>query len=1097
MPTALATPEKDLLILLDNEPLTVETNMEISSYIEKTVAQSPDINNNLQAVLLSLTDRLLATSTELDTFNPLLSSLLNNLRVMTPQTILLVAKAITKNLAAEPNLSHQANVVNLATQLLPILASFMDPTEATKLYDGLIDFNSGYATTVCTLLREIDGGSIVRLTSEQLATALTHFTSSFAKTPPNNAPKLIYQVLLLYSSPDSGNNLTHQALDGITSWFDEHIAITTAPTPEQTFLLTASLSSFVSALRHSRSLGKTILKQITTSDSPTTATLRFERLTPFKIALSCTLASVNSNYKDSSIAAMKELILEEIDFREKSEADHWIAASLTHTPRPPSYLLQTLKSISDTITITANSSAFETVVSTLISLAFSLVDAVKKDGSNKKGRPNTGVSSAAEAGREILSQIFCGVGDDDATTESIRRSIIKTLSQKCTGHAPNALEHSKLLSVLPKQHLFEFTGELVEWLGHLATGGLPPNAATTHLLPVLSSLLQKERQHLDVALVFAKKSLFSADITKRCAGASCLVALLGVSSTGSAEEEVVGYLKRCLTQQHEVRWAVYSAVCQALNDEEMDEAQGQKVAKGMERLIHSQLDRVLEIQELEEVRQARRARAAAGEGGLSQMTQGGGDDDNVVVCPFQFLRVIGSGGEEGMLGESDKASGSPTLASAKRRVDEPLSFLLLAATACVAKLGPDCPLAQDLAMIRQKAADCEVDHYLQWTRDDEENTPTVPGDNSREVATCLVVAGVAEALTVGLDLSTEVGKKQTLAFLHLRAEAIKEGMYLTVPSDDALRKAKKAPEGSMDGSKSKKKKAAEGKGSDSNMLQERAEKAIVDYLRSDFQQLLDGASPNILTLISDSVYSSLMAFGGAMKDENGKKMISSSQLHQRIIMAGDLVATENLTGRMIPAIALKLSPVLLSEFSANVQRKSARTGPKKNGGGSLCGSALTGFLSGLKKMAGEIDGLSMTPVTRVNALFTKAFELSGLTASEGGAEPEEKLQGFLDAFTAPLGGVPQDSQTSRQGGVFVELVSVDAQEEACLICDAVSCAAGLLSNPNTRVRQGARMLNAWQEPNIAFEVRERRDGIVLSFRIVIHSNTTFCRVSSA
>lgn len=177
--------------------------------------------------------------------------------------------------------------------------------------------STGYATTVCTLLREIDGGSIVRLTNEQLATALTHFTSAFAKTPPNNAPKLIYQVLLLYSSPDSGNNLTHQALDGITSWFDEHIAITTAPTPDQTFLLTASLSSFVSALRHSRSLGKTILKQITTSDSPTTATLRFERLTPFKIALSCTLASVNSNYKESSIAAMKELILEEIDFREK------------------------------------------------------------------------------------------------------------------------------------------------------------------------------------------------------------------------------------------------------------------------------------------------------------------------------------------------------------------------------------------------------------------------------------------------------------------------------------------------------------------------------------------------------------------------------------------------------------------------------------------------------------------------------------------------------------------------------------------------------------------------------------------------------------
>ena len=67
-----------------------------------------------------------------------------------------------------------------------------------------------------------------------------------------------------------------------------------------------------------------------------------------------------------------------------------------------------------------------------------------------------------------------------------------------------------------------------------------------------------------------------------------------------------------------------------------DEAHSKKVASAMERLIHSQLDRVLEIQEVEEVRQARRARAASsnnGEPALSQMTQGNDDDERPSCAP--------------------------------------------------------------------------------------------------------------------------------------------------------------------------------------------------------------------------------------------------------------------------------------------------------------------------------------------------------------------------------------------------------------------------------------------------------------------------------
>ena len=173
------------------------------------------------------------------------------------------------------------------------------------------------------------------------------------------------------------------------------------------------------------------------------------------------------------------------------------------------------------------------------------------------------------------------------------------------------------------------------------------------------------------------------------------------------------------------------------------------------------------------------ARHSSGGGSipLSQMAVDE-EDDNAVVSPFSMPRCI-KGDQDpasGSLGEKEdkREIGGPTIALAKKRALEPLSFLLTAAACVVKKLGEDCDLAQDLRVIRAKALKCDMDDWLSWCSTssgepgEDIDAGVIEGDKSREIATCILVAGLAEALTVGIDdLESESAKETLLGLVNL------------------------------------------------------------------------------------------------------------------------------------------------------------------------------------------------------------------------------------------------------------------------------------------------------------------------------------------
>ena len=202
-----------------------------------------------------------------------------------------------------------------------------------------------------------------------------------------------------------------------------------ATNPRATLLCCDSLSLVC------RELGKSILKVASgqATSSAVVQPLKFRRLSHFRIGLICTLAAVNPKYRDLCVASMRDLVVEEVDFNEKAKSDAWIksamaALSSSSEAAASGEGLHAVKCVFDILNISSNSSASETIISSIVDLAFMLIDTVKKDsgGGGCFGRgKSAAAATTAEAGRALLKRIFDGVGSDEGTLESIRKSIIK------------------------------------------------------------------------------------------------------------------------------------------------------------------------------------------------------------------------------------------------------------------------------------------------------------------------------------------------------------------------------------------------------------------------------------------------------------------------------------------------------------------------------------------------------------------------------------------------------------------------------------------------------------------------------------------------
>jgi len=590
-------------------------------------------------------------------------------------------------------------------------------------------------------------------------------TTTIVKYQLDAIPPLVYQLCLFVTKLDACND-THRiaclaaiadAFDALRTKLEENSELGDNTRrnifTEKMLRWTESnaLSHVGSALRHNQDLGKSLVKLVKNGGIATNAKrsrpYRYLYLTEFRCALVLTAAFTVTRIKAGLLVLLRDLIFEEhaiywykvrmaayscyshsFDFhscqiKKKSNFINSVSSTLMgdigsdHIMKGPHHVSSCLSKLAFDFTSIGGDAGSESLLSSLMQLGFLMIDCVKKDTTDNKlaSTLNQEVSkNVALCGRKLLASLF------ETGSDSLRRAVLAACSSRVCGRAPNAVEHSKLVHVLSSRSrcisLFaEYIPMIVEWLTYIPNGGIPCEAITSSVIPCLRVLLTIRRSYADQAFLMTKKALFCTNIEQRVAAAHLLVMLLEVALNGDARnvnardsslvDEIKGYLRRSLTQQRDVRSAVYKAIGFGLRaDRNSDETK-----QIFLQILHRQLERYIPNREDDEEKATRQQRGRELGTQLSQIAK---EDENTgtneTSFPFRVDACIGTYPDytkcKSLSGKARKrkitdVSTDSHLKQVEKALVEPIADLM--AVCCEAQhLFPECEVSTSLKKLR-------------------------------------------------------------------------------------------------------------------------------------------------------------------------------------------------------------------------------------------------------------------------------------------------------------------------------------------------------------------------------------------------------------
>ena len=678
---------------------------------------------------------------------------------------------------------------------------------------------------------------------------------------------------------------------------------------------------------------------ISGSSSSITTPFRYQRLTPFKLAMGLSMASSVPRMRQAALGCIRDLILEEETIRIRCGLGRdgkrvglgkpWMLSlvrclemvsssetkefQLENETGHVGHVLRCLIMVAKFAESSGHGGggrvgggSASSILQSLITLGFLLVDCVKKDEPASKNAVEASALLGSTLDLSVLNRISCGQNEAEASSNhatscigrvllcylfyqsavesshfmssslsrgsneagtSLCRSILKSSIDKFCGMAPNALEYAKVLTDLlqfspaslkavtdgaetnsdglddrQKEEVISLAMAthhipmLIDTLSNVPGGGMHHHVASQAIIPAIGNLLLLQAaasslrpglagylwkkndiiDHVDHALLLAKKSLFCIDEDKRKCAATMLVSLIGVaviaSSTGNKRtmskwspvlDELRGCLRRCLTQhQQSVRIEAYSSLVAIMpssasssatqTQDSISPKSAASQSPAQSRLLHSiqsipasskddmaetlcsilltQIERYMTTpKEKADDKKARRQRATAMGSQLSQMAEEELPDANDNSMPLRFEMFITTRSpqaEPKTKGKSKKSVsiGQTLLNEALQRINEPLGFLI--ATCNVAcswstsstdeEIKCQVELKQSLSSLRRRMAGChDIEEYLKWIKTNKQIlTITNNARRKEEMAMCKISTLVSVAVAAEALLST-------------------------------------------------------------------------------------------------------------------------------------------------------------------------------------------------------------------------------------------------------------------------------------------------------------------------------------------------------
>ncbi|XP_031554270.1 Fanconi anemia group I protein-like [Actinia tenebrosa] len=425
----------------------------------------------------------------------------------------------------------------------------------------------------------------VPMSSEELRFVIDKLQRMFKELDLQELPPLVYQLLLL--STKGHKNLV---LQGVLSFFNEqdeacreeekaqnHDGVQSISKEQLRHMEGTIILHITFAIKQDQNLGKELIKFLKASQSSPG-----KILTPFTVALSLSVAQIH-RFEETVFDILKSSILRSFKDEERQRQSKWIKENIPECFKVQDFILETVQN---------SLFGWDHVTQGLVQLGFLLMDSYGPRVFETHALEHLSpTQQACELGSKVLLNTFKG-------HEMVRAEILEQILNRVVTKATTPVGHFiNLLSstVRSAPHvLLESLPKVKEALDYLSF--LPPRTAEG-LLKALQPLMKISLSLRDSLILVLRKAMFSRQVDARKIAVTGFLQLLkhfkvlGSGGLGSSQAssqasvsfsqcsqvqvdvhirggagnealclEILGNLRRCFTQQSDVRILLYEGL---------------------------------------------------------------------------------------------------------------------------------------------------------------------------------------------------------------------------------------------------------------------------------------------------------------------------------------------------------------------------------------------------------------------------------------------------------------------------------------------------------------------------------------------------------
>ncbi|KAG1213086.1 hypothetical protein G6F68_002062 [Rhizopus microsporus] len=442
------------------------------------------------------------------------------------------------NLGDQSDTIH-SKLLDIFTKIWNALSAANEQIELNDVFEKLISANWGNQSIVgvCSAMNEME------LSNKQLEQCIDYMIRKLHDVDLEGVPPFIYQLLLVSRKGHKKN-----VLKGIFDYFKnekDDISV------EGTAMLHISF-----AVKQDQELGNELVKIMKTN--------KMNQLDIFSTATLLSVARIH-RLQDTIIDLFKSAIISAFKDNERYQQCNWITKySTSDSTKFSTVLLE----IAD-----RSAAGWDQVIQSMTRLSFILIDSVANQGAffatnhsrNKtSGEPNNANSNLANLAICILARLF-------KHHDVVRSEILEQITSRIVTRSNSANDFVRLLEIIIRDYPHAIEKHLTTLKDTLDLLSYLPFPIAERLLNAVRPVIKTNQQFRDDLILVLRKSLFAKDIDGREVAVrgflnvlDDLLAELKQNGTSSQAEsvafEILGLLRRCFSQQSEIRACAYNGL---------------------------------------------------------------------------------------------------------------------------------------------------------------------------------------------------------------------------------------------------------------------------------------------------------------------------------------------------------------------------------------------------------------------------------------------------------------------------------------------------------------------------------------------------------